>query len=198
MMLHINGEQGLLISPTKMQSVLFRVDSTLSSKVVLAMDPLQKNAREELQEYILGSIVMTFNDDYDDAYYVEQVAAEKGWGPFLYLVGMLHATNHGLSPHNEKVSDKAKAVWEEFGDYPRNVIRSRRLAIDYHMEDYLNRSYSIVSDSLKKQIREEMRQAVDTGRNALGRDTRKEKVIFDAGDSWLFNRVGRVYDPSLY
>lgn len=78
---------------------------------------------------IYATITIVNRDYYGpDFYYVTAVAAEKGFGPFIYELAMMHVFDEkmGLMPQRDgDVREDAFSVWEKFykrGDVKKNTL----------------------------------------------------------------------------
>ena len=67
----------------------------------------------DISKYIVGAVRLGWRDG---NYTVEEIFANKGYGPVLYRLALERAGRHGLSPSKIKgeVSDAAQNVWKEF------------------------------------------------------------------------------------
>jgi hypothetical protein len=87
----------------------------------------------------LGAGKSSFNVPFFEVRYV---AAQKGWGPFIYDVAM--SLSPGLMPDRLKVSPAARHVWEVYAKRPD--VEPIDLA-DYHVrlhdDDVLDRAYTM-------------------------------------------------------
>lgn len=61
----------------------------------------------------IGFIRISLDPDCD-AWVVEGVVANQGWGPFLYDIAMEYAGAKGLLPDRLEVSHEAQSVWEYY------------------------------------------------------------------------------------
>jgi len=70
---------------------------------------------EKVGKAILGAMRLGFRSG---NMVVEEVWAQKGYGPLLYRLALEQSSQHGLAPSRVKgeVSDAASSVWKEFYD----------------------------------------------------------------------------------
>ena len=72
---------------------------------------------DKIEPFIKGVIRLGW-EGAQKTYKVEEIWAEKGYGPTLYRIAIQYAGRHGLmpSPHRGQVSPAAQSVWKEFYD----------------------------------------------------------------------------------
>lgn len=71
---------------------------------------------------------------------VSLAAAEKGFGPLIYEIGM---TNDFLMPTTDSISTQAKNVWVKF--FNRDDIEKRITGCNQNKEDFMKFAYKIKS-----------------------------------------------------
>ena len=102
---------------------------------------------DKTEESVISGINYRFNNKHD-AYEIDSILAEKGYGPITYLILMTLAGKHGLMPMTIKgqVSDEAKNVWRNFYEGKgSNLVEKIPLESSTHDEEYLNHKYIIKS-----------------------------------------------------
>jgi len=80
---------------------------------------------------IYGTITVVYRNEFGPDYFVTGVAAEKGFGPFIYELAMMHAGRNGkgLMPSRDgDVRGEAWGVWKQF--YDRADIKKKTLSPD--------------------------------------------------------------------
>lgn len=95
-------------------------------------DPKNKN--------VYGTITVAQRDHYGPNYFVTGVAAERGFGPFIYELAMMHLSRegNGLMPTRDgDVRDVAFNVWKQF--FKRPDVKRETMTIDnpYYRFDIL-------------------------------------------------------------
>jgi len=80
--------------------------------------------------HVYGIISLSQSDFYGDSFFVAGVAAEKGFGPFMYELAMMQGfiDNRGLMPSRDgDIRPEAWKVWEQF--FNRTDIIKKELNI---------------------------------------------------------------------
>jgi len=157
---------------------------------------------ESAEKYIYGVIDLRFNDK-QNAYEVERVIAQQGYGPIMYMIALSAAGNKGLMPTRlrGKVSEEAKNVWKNFYDgkgkqYIKNMV-DLKFDDEYnqaynHPEDYLNKKYIITKPVNTYKI-------YQNNEKILAHDPygEKKEFVIEAAESVLQNKMRDLYHEQV-
>ena len=150
---------------------------------------------EQMGDYILGAMALKYNEDFDGMEIVS-IAAKKGYGPLLYLIGMSSAGEKGLMPsrHRNEVTPEAKNVWKEFfeGQGKPYIKSAIDLSDNAHPEPHLNKKY-ITSQPI------DTYKMYQNHQNVVADDPygEKESTIIEIGDAFLTNQMRSIYHEGL-
>lgn len=108
---------------------------------------------------VYGTITVSQRDYYGPDYFVSGVAAERGFGPLIYELAMMHISGEGkgLMPTRDgDVRSDAWRVWEKF--YDRNDIKKKTLSPDspYFKFDIIFSEDDFESDEERQEWLEEV------------------------------------------
>jgi len=120
---------------------------------------------------------------------VERIHANSGFGPMLYIIAMLD--NGKVAPHENSVSQEARAVWEKFSE---NGLTISRHIDGKHSEEYLNAKYS-PSTKMKKLYKDVVAKAIQDGSKWMSQFNEEAvSLIFEEIYSLLLNSMRKVYN----
>jgi hypothetical protein len=141
------------------------------------------------------SLIQGVMDLRDNALYngweVSTVWAKKGYGPYLYLIGMTIAGPMGLMPSRiaSQVSPAAKHVWWEFFQgQGKDLVTPIPLEATHHAEPFLNYKYVI-----KKPIN--IKKLIYAGQRIFANDRYGDKRVnfHEIIDSLLRSKMDDIY-----
>lgn len=116
--------------------VLYHVDA-MTKGIANDDDP------DTLQDYVVAAL-QARQSDFDVPFFeVRYVAAEKGWGPFMYDVAM--SLTPGLMPDRLSVSSDAKRIWDHYYNQ-RNDVKVTpldRFNVKLKGDDVLDNGFSL-------------------------------------------------------
>jgi len=159
------------------------------------VDVIDNQDWEEMEDYILGGMATRYNEE-NDAMEIVSIAAKKGYGPLLYLIGMSAAGNKGLIPsrHKNEVTPEAKNVWKEFfqGQGKPYIAQTIDLKDQIHPEPYLNKKY-ITSQPI------DTYKMYQNHQNVISNDPygEREHSILELGDAFLTKEINKIYHEGV-
>jgi len=98
---------------------------------------------DKIEPFIKGVVRLGW-EGAQKAFKVEEIWAEKGYGPTLYRIAIQHAGRNGLMPSTIKgqVSAAAENVWKEFYDGKgSDFVNTEKSADDNHEVEHLDSIY---------------------------------------------------------
>jgi hypothetical protein len=98
---------------------------------------------DKIEPFIKGVVRLGW-EGAQKAFKVEEIWAEKGYGPTLYRIAIQHAGRNGLMPSTIKgqVSPAAENVWKEFYDGKgSDFVDTKKSADDNHGVEHLDSIY---------------------------------------------------------
>ena len=98
---------------------------------------------DKIEPFIKGVIRLGW-EGVQKVFKIEEIWAEKGYGPTLYRIAIQHAGRNGLmpSPHKGQVSQAAQNVWKEFYDGKgSDFVDVKKSADDNHEIEHLDSIY---------------------------------------------------------
>lgn len=156
----------------------------------LMLQGLNSHNYDKTEESVVSGVNFRFNGK-NDAYEIDSIIAEKGYGPITYLILMTMANDKGLMPSavRGQVSNEAKNVWENFYEGKgSNLVDAIPLESSNHDEEYLNHKYVIKSPIDLNTIKR-------NHENVIKNDEYYEKVdnIANSIDSKIRNKMNDIY-----
>lgn len=143
---------------------------------------------------IYGTITIAQREHYGPNYFVTGVAAERGFGPFIYELAMMHLSKlgRGLMPTRDgDVRDVAFNVWKQF--FNRPDIKKETMTIDnpYYRFDILG--FSKDEFDSEEEIQEMLSELKDYQIQTLNVFNTSYSMDTDAQYNQLTNRAEDYY-----
>ena len=143
---------------------------------------------DQIDRFIVGAARLGWRDGH---FVVEEIFANKGFGPALYKLALEQAREYGLSPSLIKgqVSDQASSVWKQFYDgLGKDDVEHKPLEDKVHGKEHLDSLYF-----LKPGREIDSKQAVKNHNKIFNerKDPYEEKIthLMEAADSILRDKV---------
>jgi len=171
----------LNVDSNSIQAVLYRADQTIE-------DLVAGKGEKELSKNIVASI--DASKLYGSRYFsVDAVAADGGWGPFMYDIAM--ANSPGLAPDRFSVSKGAKQVWSKYagrGDVEAVPLESK---VHLHGEPELDNAYVMKGSGPDVSgLVAEHQRVVKAVREATGNNP--NNAVIDAAYKHCHTAIGRA------
>ena len=172
--------------------VLFSPTSTLKQAARMGdFDAMEQSGS------VLG-VVETRDNTLYQSDEIDQIWAERGYGPLLYLLTMTRAGDYGLTPSRirNQVSPQAQNVWSQFASGKgKDFVTSSPLVNDegeqaaHHEEPHLNQKYVI------KQAYPEYKKMLMRGKRFFAKDQYDEwkTHLLEFGDAKLRGEMNQIY-----
>jgi GNAT superfamily N-acetyltransferase len=148
-------------------------------------DPDEHN----IEKYIVGVVRMGFREGHLT---VEEIWAEKGYGPVLYRLAIEQSGRIGITPSRLRgeVSDSASRVWKEFYDGKGFVyVRHEPLDKKVHDVEWLDSAYYSDGERVNKA------EGVRTHEKIFEDDPydELETNLVETADALLREKIGEIY-----